>query len=281
VVVPARFAVLDWLAGTAWQAVGTTKRHGRTRSERRGKEREVVDGTERPSPAVAGPADDAAPPGRTGTAERVADVLRARIAEGHFAPGVRLSEESLCGALGVSRNTLREAFRLLSHERLLVHELNRGVFVRRVTVEDLDDIYRLRVLVECAALRGLGRPPHPLAEVEAAVVAGERAAAERAWPRLAAANIAFHRALAALAGSPRIDEVMRGVLAELGLVFHVMADPRRFHEPYLTRNRRILDALRAGDAREAERLLEEYLTDSRHQLTGAYAQRLGEVHQIR
>ena len=59
--------------------------------------------------------------GRASTAGRVADVLRTRITEGSLAPGTRLSEEDIGAALGVSRNTLREAFRLLGHERLLVH----------------------------------------------------------------------------------------------------------------------------------------------------------------
>ncbi|OMI34509.1 GntR family transcriptional regulator [Streptomyces sparsogenes] len=212
--------------------------------------------------------------GRTSTAERVADILRDRIAEGFFPPGTRLSEDSVKGALGVSRNTLREAFRLLTHERLLVHELNRGVFVRVVTVDDLIDIYRVRTLMECGAVRGLGEPPYPLEGVEAAVVAGERAAQAAAWQDLSTANIRFHQAIVALAGSPRADELMRGVLAELRLVFHVMADPRRFHAPYLVRNRQILEALESGDAPEAERLLASYLEDSRLQLAGAYAQRV-------
>ncbi|AEW92594.1 MULTISPECIES: GntR family transcriptional regulator [Streptomycetaceae] len=215
--------------------------------------------------------------GRTSTAERVADILRDRIAEGDLPPGVRLSEEAIGGTLGVSRNTLREAFRLLTRERLLVHRLNRGVFVRVVTVEDLADIYRVRQLVECAAVRGLGAPPYRLDAVEAAVTAGERAARERAWQELSTANIRFHQALAALAGSPRTDELMRAVLAELRLVFHVMDDPRRFHEPYLVRNRHILEALEAGDPAEAERLLAAYLEDSLAQLAGAYAQRVGSV----
>ncbi|MEV7383812.1 GntR family transcriptional regulator [Streptomyces lydicus] len=231
---------------------------------------------------VAGLERDRALLGRASTAERVADILRDRIAEGYFAPGARLSEESIGGALGVSRNTLREAFRLLTHERLLVHELNRGVFVRVVTVEDLDDIYRVRMLVECAAVRGLGKGPYDdrvreaLAAIEAAVQAGEAASDERAWQDLSTANIRFHQGIVALAGSPRTDELMRGVLAELRLVFHVMADPRRFHAPYLTRNRQIVEALQAGDAAEAERLLGSYLEDSRVQLSGAYAQRIAE-----
>ncbi|GAU67414.1 putative GntR family transcriptional regulator [Streptomyces sp. NBRC 110611] len=218
--------------------------------------------------------------GRSSTAERVADILRDRITEGYFPPGTRLSEESIGGALGVSRNTLREAFRLLTHERLLVHQLNRGVFVGVVTIEDLDDIYRVRTLVECAAVRGLGQGPYDvrvreaIAAIEAAVRAGEAASEAREWQDLSTANIRFHQAIVALADSPRTDELMRGVLAELRLVFHVMADPRRFHAPYLTRNRQILEALHAGDAAEAERLLRSYLEDSRVQLSAAYARRI-------
>ncbi|WP_405782443.1 GntR family transcriptional regulator [Streptomyces sp. NBC_00859] len=209
-----------------------------------------------------------------GTAERVAAVLRERITEGYFPPGSRLSEESLSTALAVSRNTLREAFRLLTHERLLEHRLNRGVFVRVLAVEDLVDIYQVRLLVECAALRALGEPPYRLDDLEAAVATGERAAAVDEWAACSTANIRFHQALAALAGSPRVNELMRNVLAELRLAFHVMADPRRFHEPYLTRNRQLVDRLAAGDAAGAERMLGFYLEDSRRQLAEAYALRL-------
>jgi DNA-binding GntR family transcriptional regulator len=235
---------------------------------------EVADRGPAEAPEPAGLEADRALLGRTGTAARVADILRDRIATGFFPPGTRLPEDGIAGALRVSRNTLREAFRLLTHERLLVHELNRGVFVRIVTVEDLVDIYRVRKLVECAVVRGLGEPPYRLHAVESAVAAGELAARERAWGALSTANIRFHQAVVSLAGSARTDELMRGVLAELRLVFHVMDDPRRFYAPYLTRNQQILEALQAGDAVQAERLLAAYLDDSRLQLTEAYAQRV-------
>ncbi|MFE0137472.1 GntR family transcriptional regulator [Streptomyces sp. NPDC059037] len=223
---------------------------------------------------ASGLADDRALLGRTSTAERVSDILRSRIAEGYFAPGVRLSEDSIGGALGVSRNTLREAFRLLTHERLLVHQLNRGVFVRVLTIEDVEDIYRTRRLVECAVVRGLGDPPFALDGLAGAVADGTKAAREREWKGVSTANIHFHRELVALAGSARTDEVMRSVFAELRLAFHVVDDPRRLHEPYLVRNRQILDTLRAGDAAEAERLLAEYLDDSRNGLVEVYGRLL-------
>ncbi|WP_457541484.1 GntR family transcriptional regulator [Streptomyces filamentosus] len=223
-----------------------------------------------------GLADDRALLGRTSTAERVADILRTRIAEGFFPPGTRLSEESIGGALGVSRNTLREAFRLLTHERLLVHELNRGVFVRVLAVDDVEDIYRTRRLVEGAVVRGLGRPPFPVAPLAAAVAEGEAAALAADWRAVSTANIHFHRELVALASSARTDELMRSVLAELRLAFHVVDDPRALHEPYLARNKEILEALRAGERATAERLLARYLDDSRSRVTAAYARAVDE-----
>ncbi|MGH3933869.1 MAG: GntR family transcriptional regulator [Pseudonocardiaceae bacterium] len=207
------------------------------------------------------------------TADRVADILRARIAEGFFPPGSRLTEKTIGGALRVSRNTLREAFRLLTHERLVEHELDRGMFVRVLSVDDVVDLYRVRKLVERAAVRGMDGSSRGLPAVAAAVVDGERALNSRNWRALGTADILFHQALAALAGSPRLDELMRGVLAELRLAFHIMADPCRFHEPYLARNREILDRLKAGDPAGAEGLLAKYLDDAQEQLVTAYRQR--------
>ncbi|MEQ7124675.1 GntR family transcriptional regulator [Actinopolymorpha sp. B11F2] len=211
--------------------------------------------------------------GRTSTAGRVADILRDRIAEGFFPPGDRLPEDEIGRALGVSRNTLREAFRLLTHERLLVHEMNRGVFVRRLSVEDVVDLFQLRRLLECAAVRTVGSPSPDLGALRDAVKAGRGAARRRGWQDLGTANIRFHQAIGALAGSARIDEIMRGLLAELRLVFHAMADPRRFHEPYLARNVEILGALEAGKGKVAERLLGRYLDDALAQLLDAYSER--------
>ncbi|MFE6890437.1 GntR family transcriptional regulator [Streptomyces sp. NPDC057694] len=219
-------------------------------------------------------ADDRALLGRTSTAERVADILRSRIAEGFFPPGTRLSEDSIGGALGVSRNTLREAFRLLTHERLLEHRLNKGVFVRVLSIDDVVDIYRTRRMIECSVVRSLGEPPYALDRVAAAVEGGRRAAKARDWKGVSTANIHFHRELVALAGSERTDELMRSVLAELRLAFHVVDDPRRLHEPYLARNARIVRTLADGHRDEAEALLAEYLDDSRDGLVEAYGQRV-------
>ncbi|MEZ0094528.1 GntR family transcriptional regulator [Streptacidiphilus sp. EB129] len=199
---------------------------------------------------------------RTSTAERVADILRDRITDGYFRPGTQLIEEKVTDALGISRNTLREAFQLLAHERLLVRRPNRGVFVREITATDVVDIYRARRLLQCAAVRTVTRSPVGLDAAECAVSDAEAAARRGAWDQVGTADVRFHQAITALGGSRRVDELMRSIGAELRLVFHTMTDTRGFHEPYLSANRRILDLLRAGDGPEAERLLTAYLNDA-------------------
>jgi DNA-binding GntR family transcriptional regulator len=211
--------------------------------------------------------------GRTSTAERVAGILRTRVSAGYFPPGTRLAEEDITEALGISRNTLREAFRLLTHERLLEHKLNRGVFVRVLDMADVLDLYRVRKHVECSVARTVTEPPANLADIADAVRQGELSLGEQDWRGLGTANIRFHQEIVAVAGSPRLDELMRGVLAELRLVFHVMANPRWFHEPYLSRNRDILAALERGNGVEAEHLLAKYLDDAERQLVEAYTAR--------
>ncbi|GAA3147736.1 GntR family transcriptional regulator [Planomonospora alba] len=224
--------------------------------------------------AVAELAHDRDRLGRSSTAERVADILRERIAQGLFAPGQRLSEEAIGAALGVSRNTLREAFRLLGHERLLEHRLNRGVFVRVLSAQDVADVYRVRRVIEGAAVRhAAAAPPEAFAPLREAVADAVRAAERGGWQDVGTANIRFHQALAALNGSPRLDEAMRQLLAELRLVFHVMENPRAFHEPFVSRNLELVELLEAGRTAEAGAALERYLDDAEELLLRAYAPR--------
>jgi DNA-binding GntR family transcriptional regulator len=210
---------------------------------------------------------------RESTAQRVAEVLRTRITEGVLVPGTRLSEGNLSAALGVSRNTLRESFRLLSQEGLLVHELNRGVFVQTLTLHDLHDIYRVRRIIEIAAVQSADRAtPAAIDRVREAVEFGERVSAEHDWAQAGTANMHFHQALAGLVGSSRLDEMMRGVLAQLRLAFHVQS-PRDLHEPYIAGNRQIYQLLAIGETISAAAALAAYLDLAERQLVGAYAAR--------
>jgi DNA-binding GntR family transcriptional regulator len=215
---------------------------------------------------------------RSSTAERVADVLRRKITEGRLRPGSRLPEEQLVEVLRVSRNTLREAFRLLSHEGLLVHQLHRGVFVPELDEEDLVDLYRLRRTIECEAVRALSAHDVPrLGPLEDDVKTAEVAAERGDWVAVGTANMCFHQHLVGLVGSRRTDELTARLLAELRLAFHAVASPQRLHEPYVGRNRALLELLRNGEFERAAKELEDYLEDSRTELLDAVRNRTREL----
>ncbi|QXG76404.1 GntR family transcriptional regulator [Modestobacter sp. L9-4] len=208
---------------------------------------------------------------RSSTAERVAELLRARVIEGDLPPGTRLSEEQLVEVLHVSRGTLREAFRLLTHEGLLVHRLHRGVFVPELDEDDLVDLYRARRAIEGGVVRRLeGTDAVALRPLHDAVAAGEDATRRGDWPAVGTANMRFHLALVALGRSRRLDETAARLFAELRLLFHTIDSPRSLHEPYVQRNRALLDLLAAGDTEQAAKELDAYLHDSEAQLLSVH-----------
>ncbi|ADG80097.1 Transcriptional regulator, GntR family OS=Tsukamurella paurometabola (strain ATCC 8368 / DSM/ CCUG 35730 / CIP 100753 / JCM 10117 / KCTC 9821 / NBRC 16120/ NCIMB 702349 / NCTC 13040) OX=521096 GN=Tpau_3518 PE=4 SV=1 [Tsukamurella paurometabola] len=206
-------------------------------------------------------------------AARATDALRSAIVGGELLPGDRLREEPLAADLQVSRNTLREAMRILAHEGLIVHEANRGATVTVPTVESIRDLYRVRRTIEVYTLREAD-PAHPAADrMRAAVDAALAAAATKDWRAVGTCDLTFHRAIVALADSPRLDAVLQSLLAELRLAFGVVDDPQALHAPFLADNERILDLFAAGASDRAADELADYLGRSEAFLIGAQKER--------
>lgn len=198
-----------------------------------------------------------------GLAGQVADELRGKILRGELQPGQRLSEERVREQLSTSRSTLREAFQLLVRERLLVHRLARGVFVRELCREDVVDLYRARRTVQCAALAAVASPdPTAVERVQRAVREGRDAATHGDWDRVAAASVRFHLELSALSGSARLTALVAELLTEFRLAYARMDDRRAFHLDFLDRNAEIAQAVAKGQLEEAVDLLRRYLDDS-------------------
>lgn len=209
-----------------------------------------------------------------GLAEQTAARLRDEITGGAVVPGQRLSEAQLAKRLDVSRNTLREVFRLLTREGLLRHEPNRGVFVATPSMASILDIYRVRRLIEVPALAQAWPRHEAVARMHAAVDHAERMAAIADWQAVGSANMDFHSAIVALTDSPRLMGFFAQISAELRLAFGLLDSPEMLHEPFIRLNRAIVDRIEAGDAKAASEMLEEYLTRSERTIMAAFA-RLG------
>lgn len=199
--------------------------------------------------------------------DRILSTIRDQIIEGKLPPGTALIENDLTGPLGVSRNTLREALRLLCREGLAVHYRHRGVVVRTLTLQDVRDIYRVRRTLELQAiLRDDALDASALAAMRDAIEKMQAAADAGDWRMVGTHSLLFHQRIVRLLGSPLLDTFFRTILAQLRLVFAAAPDEQRFQRPWVIRDSQIFSLLAAGDTAAASVALTEYLTLSEHSL---------------
>ncbi len=208
--------------------------------------------------------------------ERIAELIRQKIVKGEFSPGQRLSEAALSESLDISRNTLREVFRLLTQEGLVKHEPNRGVSVAIPSIASIIDIYRVRRLIECQAL-AQAYPRHPAKKhLHDAVEAALRCRDAGDWQGVGTANMEFHMAVVELADSERLNVMFSHLLAELRLAFGLLDDAEFLHAPYVEMNVKIVELFEAGRLQEAAAALNDYLVHSERIVLAVYARRISE-----
>lgn len=214
--------------------------------------------------------NDAAPTLPRTLGESITKELRRMLVEGELVPGQRLSEAALADSLQISRNTLREAFRVLTREGLLTHEPNRGVTVAEPDMASIIDIYRVRRFIECTAI-AQAYPQHPgVRHMREAIEAGVKAREASDWVAVGTANMMFHKAIVELADSPRLTAFYGQISAELRLAFGLLNNPELLHSPYLDMNAAVLGCLDAGKTDEATRMLEDYLVQSERTILAAF-----------
>ena len=203
-------------------------------------------------------------------AEMVAARIREQVIHGGFSPGQHLSEAELSDSLEVSRNTLREVFRVLTKEGLLRHEPNRGVFVATPDMATIVDLYRVRRIIQVEILEQAFSGHPAVRKMREAVERAKEAREAGDWLVVGSADLAFHGAIVALADSPRLDAFFSHVLAEMRLAFGLLSEPELLHSPFIELNEEILKLVELGKRSEAASRLEKYLVNAESVVLGAF-----------
>jgi DNA-binding GntR family transcriptional regulator len=127
---------------------------------------------------------------------QAADEIRDLIVRRVLLPGEKIRQVELANRVGVSRSPLREALRTLESEGIVSYETNRGYVVSRLDRHDLEQIYRMRAMLEHEILGTVVRPTaktlRAIAKHNDAVVAASEAANVLA---MLEANRNFHFAI--------------------------------------------------------------------------------------
>ena len=200
--------------------------------------------------------------------EQVAAALREAILSGRLSPGQALREATLAKDLGVARNTVREALRILAGERLVSYQLHHGAVVSSLTEADVVDLYGVRALLEPAAILDVANHrPETVQGVVSAVERLEEATRQSDLTTVVERDLDVHRALVALHGSPRLNDFFTDLCAQVRrcvlLVIYSHAEHQSSHN--VDGHRVIANALVAGDYADAAELARHHVEETRDQ----------------
>jgi DNA-binding GntR family transcriptional regulator len=198
---------------------------------------------------------------RQTAAQQVADGLAARILGGAFGAGDRLRESAIAAELGVARNTVREAVRILELSGLVRHEVNRGAVVISPTPDTVDEVYAARERLETAAAARPASPAH-LERLRDTFQRLEKAASTHQAASIVEVDLEFHSALVAMLDSARLDAFYAELMVELRFYLMVLSvEDREFERPedLLAQHRDILTAIESGDTDAAVELVRTHV----------------------
>lgn len=199
---------------------------------------------------------------RISTPEALVSELKAAILHGSLPGGSRLTEIDLAETHGVSRQSIKQALLELGRLGLVEQRRHRGVWVRDLTVEDVEDLYWTRYVIESEAVAYAALEPTSWGRIERCVEQLDHLPTDAAWSEVVEADWYFHRELVASVGSVRLSRVHDLLEGETLLSF-MRCDPDDDPAAVARAHRVLLDVIRTGDTTAAVQALHLHLESSK------------------
>lgn len=188
--------------------------------------------------------------------EQVYQRLLYAICDGELAPGTRLTQEDLAATLGVSRQPVLQALRLLKKDGFVSDAGRRGLRVAPLEAQTITQVYEVRAVLDGLAAR---RAAQANAQLDPTIILkGRRAAAGQRIGSMIDADMQFHHLIYAASGNPLIAETANHhwphIRRAMGAVLQTVGMRRSVWDEHEA----ILQAINGGDADLAERLACEH-----------------------
>lgn len=200
--------------------------------------------------------------------DQVYKILRNAIVTGEFQWGEQLKDSQLAERLNVSRSPIREALRQLSGDGLVVNIPHKGMYVRQVTKEEIEDVIDLRMILESrgVALSKMNMTPQrrqKFYDIRAKLTASFNNKDMEAYSE---ADYQLHKEVTALCNNSLIDEMNdRVYLITQLLRVSALKDTDRFEKSYME-HVQFIDHILAGDLEGASRIGRTHLEETKKQL---------------
>ena len=194
------------------------------------------------------------------TADDLVEILRKRIVAHDLPPGSKLREVELTTEFGVSRARVREAFGVLEERGLIERIPNRGAVVTRLEVEQVQELYQVREVLEGLLVRLATQKAAPGTWDELLELfhePAEKAIAENDLEFYIHCIMRFRERCAEVADNAVLNSQLDGLYDRIGvLIRRLLLVPGRALEG-IRQHQVVLAAMQAGDAERAEQLKRE------------------------
>ena len=197
-----------------------------------------------------------------------------KLESGKLAPGTRLSHRKVAKEMGLTASPVRGALTRLINEGILDHQPGLGVFVPAPSQREIEEVYELRIILECAAVtkvcgrlsdKTLSEMKHCLdrqegiyAALQAPVEADKRMELLAQWAEM---EYRFHKIFLLAASNRKMFKTVNDLWRRFRVIGHhlvqeeVTSVPRRV----LDEHAQILKALQRGNAAEADAALAKHI----------------------
>jgi DNA-binding GntR family transcriptional regulator len=200
----------------------------------------------------------------TSLADLVTTRVRDLIITGEFKPGQQLKEEELCEVFGISRPPIREAFKTLEANGLVIRRPRRGVIVAEYTTKDVEEVYTIVAMVYQKATDMAMRviTDHYLDLLESNIETMTKSVSidPPALKDYQEAHTAFHETIMELAGNQRMKVMEKQLRYQISIFSYKSLQNRDHLLSSLDYHQRILEAIRKKDREKALILVEEHIT---------------------
>ncbi len=199
--------------------------------------------------------------------DKVTELLRGMILSGKWRPGDRIVETKVARELGIGQPTVREALGKLEEAGLVQRYPNSGCVVTQLSEEELGQMFRVRIELECLAveLAADNNDPEKGTKLRSALAKLEKAARKSKVEEYYRADFEFHQTIWQLAGNRFLEKALSQVvvplfnLAILGIVSNQNMDFLRDAEEHGQLVEAILKADKNHARNSARTVLNEFL----------------------
>ncbi len=195
---------------------------------------------------------------------QVYDILKQRIMEDYYKAGSKLSEQQICDELQVSRSPVREAFRQLEADGLLISNANKGVIVKKFTEHDVESFYEIESSIQAYSIN-TNRDIFCEEEKEkfkALKIGFEEAYKKKDLNEYLKLSEQFHYEIICLSSNSFLVDIYKRI-GILNYRFRLLSlkDPTRFDKAH-KEHKQIIEAILKDDAALAKQLLKNHIEEA-------------------